>query len=153
VITENTQGEELYYEVVGAGEPLLLVHGAAAAGSQFKQNNFHAELSSRFRVITLDLTGLGHSSRVASVRPAQWCDDVVNVLDAAGADRAHVYGVSLGARVAGRVALDYPARVISLTVDAPITRSTAGNARLSDRFSKPEEASPQQAENWRSMHG
>jgi pimeloyl-ACP methyl ester carboxylesterase len=53
---------------------------------------------------------------------AQLADDAVAVMDEAGAERAHVYGISLGGMVAQEVALRYPERVQALVLGA----TTAG---------------------------
>jgi pimeloyl-ACP methyl ester carboxylesterase len=72
-------------------------------------------LEERFRVIRYDARGIGRSD----VPPGPYtvelaASDAVAVLDAAGAEAAHVLGVSLGGIVAQEVALTYPDRVRSL---------------------------------------
>jgi pimeloyl-ACP methyl ester carboxylesterase len=62
----------------------------------------------------------GHSPWPYTV--AQMADDAVAVLDAAGVERAHVYGISLGGMVAQELALRYPQRVEALILGA----TTAG---------------------------
>src|SRR5262249_32369166 len=52
-----------------------------------------------------------------------------------GVDRVHMYGVSLGARVALRTAIDTPSIVASLCLDMPIiANDEAGHSALTDRF-------------------
>jgi pimeloyl-ACP methyl ester carboxylesterase len=51
-------------------------------------------------------------------------DDAIAVMDAAGMDRAHLYGISLGGMVAQEVALRYPGRVEAVVLGA----TTAGGA-------------------------
>ncbi|AXK88894.1 Pimeloyl-ACP methyl ester carboxylesterase [Nocardia farcinica] len=150
--TLTIDGVEVYYEQHGTGEEVLLVHGAAASGRWF--GDLIPRLAAEYRVIVPDLRGLGRSQRVAPLeRPQVWVEDMWRLLDELGLDRVHVCGVSLGSRIAGRLALDHPARVRTLTVDAPIVGlSSSGNASLNTVFTAvdPESA---QAREWRELHG
>lgn len=146
------KGARLYYEDLGEGEPLLLIHGAAASGLWF--GDLPARLAETHRVIMPDLRGLGRSERVAGLDGAQaWVEDMWHMLDVAGAASAHVMGVSLGSRIAARMAIEAPSRVRTLTVDAPIIGISAhGNTSLSNVFGEVDEAS-EQAREWAQLHG
>jgi pimeloyl-ACP methyl ester carboxylesterase len=119
--TPNTVGVDLYYEERGDGEPLLLLAGAGQSSVTVVDSGLADLFARYFRVVLMDVTGMGRSARVTQVNPAQWTQDVISVLDAAGLERAHLGGSSLGARVAARVAADYPGRVNTLLIDMPIT--------------------------------
>jgi pimeloyl-ACP methyl ester carboxylesterase len=76
-------------------------------------------LARSFRVIAFDNRDTGQSGRVAlPYSVAQMVDDAVAVLDAAGEQRAHVYGMSLGSLVAQEMALGHPDRVEALVLGA-----------------------------------
>src|SRR4051794_5833622 len=79
-----------------------------------------------FRVVSFDNRGVGRSSRPPGpYGVASMADDAVAVLDAAGIDRAHVYGISLGGMIAQEIALRRPERVDSMVLGA----TTPGGAR------------------------
>jgi 3-oxoadipate enol-lactonase len=101
----------------GAGPAVLLI-----AGQGMTVEGWWATipvLARAFRVIAFDNRDTGQSSRVPwPYSLGQMAHDAVAVLDAAGVDRAHVYGISLGSLVAQEVALRYPDRVEALVLGA-----------------------------------
>ena len=145
-------GVDIYYETSGQGEPLLLIHGAAASGLWF--GDLPARLTQTHKVIMPDLRGLGRSQRIAELEgPRVWVQDMWRLLDVLGANKVHIIGVSLGSRIAGRMALERPERLFSLTVDAPIIGISAhGASALKNVFGAVEEGSPQ-AREWAKLHG
>src|SRR5205085_8369833 len=100
---------ELYWESTGHGPPVLPI-----AGRGMTVDGWWATipvLARSFRVIAFDNRDTGRSSRLPGpYSVAQMADDAVAVLDAAGEQRAHVYGISLGSLVAQEVALRHPDR-------------------------------------------
>jgi len=150
--TFDVDGVRVFYEECGSGDPLLLIHGAAASGLWY--SDVIPLLAEHYRVIVPDLRGLGRSERVAPLtEPQIWVSDILRVLDAASADYVHVVGASLGSRIGGRIALEHRDRVRTLTVDGPIIGLNAhGNAALSSAFAPVEEDSEQGRE-WRYLHG
>jgi 3-oxoadipate enol-lactonase len=91
----DSNGEPISYEVVGAGAPLVLCHGAGGNHASW----FHqvATFSDRYRVITWDHRAFGRSSSASGVGdPTVSIGYLGALLDAAGADRAHVVGQSMG---------------------------------------------------------
>jgi pimeloyl-ACP methyl ester carboxylesterase len=107
----------LHWESAGAGEPVLLVAGLALPATSWWRTV--PVLARRFRVLTYDHAGVGRSSALrAPFNTAAMALDAVSVLDAAGVERAHIYGTSLGGLVAQQIAVRHPNRVRSLVLGA-----------------------------------
>src|SRR5690349_17203444 len=74
-------------------------------------------IARRHRAILFDNRGTGRSAAVRGrLTMAGMAEDAVSVLDAAGADSAHVIGASMGGMIAQHVALDHRERVRSLVL-------------------------------------
>jgi 3-oxoadipate enol-lactonase len=108
---------ELFYESVGSGPAVLLISGQAMTLDAWWRTV--PVLSGSFQVLSFDNRDVGRSSRwPLPYVVAQMADDAVAVLDAAGVERAHAYGLSLGGMVAQELALRYPERVRALVLGA-----------------------------------
>jgi 3-oxoadipate enol-lactonase len=108
---------KLHWESFGEGPAVLLV-----AGQGMTVDGWWATipvLARSFRVIAFDNRDTGRSSRLPwPYAVAHMAEDAVAVLDAAGEQRAHVYGISLGSLVAQEVALRHSDRVEALVLGA-----------------------------------
>jgi pimeloyl-ACP methyl ester carboxylesterase len=106
----------LYYEVSGAGEPLLLIAGRAS--DHHLWNLVRGDFANRYRVIVYDQRGTGQSDKpeqpVYSTRG--FAQDAIAILDDLGLPRAHVYGVSMGGMVGQWFGIDYPDRIGALVL-------------------------------------
>jgi 3-oxoadipate enol-lactonase len=115
--TRAEDGCRLHYQVVGrpGGDPVLLIQGLGAdmTGWTFQR----LALAPRYRTIAIDNRGAGRSDKpFGRYTLDQMADDAVAVLDAAGIERAHVIGASMGGAIAQLLALRHPARVESLVL-------------------------------------
>jgi pimeloyl-ACP methyl ester carboxylesterase len=114
----RVNGVELYYELSGSGEPLVLVHGSW--GDHHNWDPVVSPLAESFRVLAYDRRG--HS---ASERPAgqgtvfEDADDLAGLIDELGLAPAHVAGNSFGAIISLRAATRRPDVFRSLIVHEP----------------------------------
>lgn len=114
-VASAADGTQLQWTVEGEGEPLLLIAGQATAMAEWAPA---AALAQHFRVIRFDHRRTGGSGRGDAWRYTTrfFAADAIAVLDAAGVEAAHVYGHSMGGRVAQWLAIDHPARVRTLVL-------------------------------------
>ncbi len=106
---------ELYYEVWGAGEPVLFLHGlGSSSGGWVLQRDVFA---AQHQVILVDARGHGRSSKPPGPYSIpMFAADIVGLLDRLAMTAVHVVGLSLGGMIGFQMAVDFPARVKSLTV-------------------------------------
>ena len=88
-------GGNLYYEVEGAGEALVFIHGWL--GNLRMWDCQARALAGSYRVVRCDMRGFG--STTERVEFAYWAD-VAALLDHLGVDRAHIVGQSFGGAIA-----------------------------------------------------
>jgi pyruvate dehydrogenase E2 component (dihydrolipoamide acetyltransferase) len=117
--TADVGGRKISYAGAGTdGEVILLVHGYG--GDRNSWLFLQEPLAARYRVYALDLPGHGTSAKdVGDGSIGMLAGAVTGVLDALGADRAHLVGHSMGGAVALAVAASAPGRIASLTLIAP----------------------------------
>lgn len=108
----------IYYRVVGAGKPLVLVHGLSGSTRWWAKNI--DSLANQFRLYLIDLIGFGQSQ---SGHPFILDEAVFYLkkwLDYANLERASFVGHSMGGMIAADFTSDFPDRVERLVlVDAP----------------------------------
>ena len=110
--TENN-GVKIYWEEEGKGAPLLLIMGLGWPSYMWYRTK--PLVAEQYRTITFDNRGAGRSDVPAGPYSiAAMASDAATVLDAAGIESAHLYGVSMGGMIAQEFALQYPKRVKSL---------------------------------------
>jgi 3-oxoadipate enol-lactonase len=108
---------KLHWERTGSGPPVLLIMGLGLSGGAWWRTT--SVLADHLQVVTFDNRGIGRSRAVVQAYSTEvMADDAASVLDDAGIEHAHVYGVSLGGMVAQQVALRHPERVTSLVLGA-----------------------------------
>jgi 3-oxoadipate enol-lactonase len=111
-VREGTTPNGIAYDVRGSGPTVVLVHGGILDRRMW---DHEADAwSSRFRVVRYDLRGHGRSADITT--PFSASDDVLAVLDAVGAPRAHLVGLSKGGAVALDFTLTHPERVDRLVL-------------------------------------
>lgn len=116
----NNNGVELEYETFGDGQPqtVLLINGLGSQLTRYPEPFCEKLVAQGYRVIRFDNRDVGKSTWFKpgdAYKLTDMADDAVAVLDAAGVDKAHVVGVSMGGMIGQSVAIEHPARTLSLT--------------------------------------
>ncbi len=116
-----SNGARIHWDADGAGTPVLLIMGHLYSSRMW--HPLLPALTQRHRAIRFDNRGTGESDTTASVTVEQFAADALAVLEAAGAERAHIYGVSMGGGIAAEFAMRYPDRVASLVLGCTMLKS------------------------------
>jgi pimeloyl-ACP methyl ester carboxylesterase len=113
----NRDGVRIYYEVHGSGPPLLLTHGYSSTSAMWQGQI--AALSKHHKLVLWDIRGHGQSDYPddpAAYSEALTVADMTALLDAVGADRAIVGGLSLGGYMSLAFYRAHPERVRALLI-------------------------------------
>ena len=109
----ENQGARIYWDEQGHGAPVLLIMGLGYSSHMWYR--IRPALAARYLTIALDNRGVGRSDLPAGPYPiGLMASDAAAVLDAAGIESAHVFGISMGGMIAQEFALQYPKRLWSL---------------------------------------
>jgi pimeloyl-ACP methyl ester carboxylesterase len=110
---------DLYYETFGAPtDPVLLLANGLGSQSINYEDDWCEMFAARgFSVVRFDNRDTGLSTKCANetYTLSDMAGDAIAVLDAVGAARAHILGVSMGGMIVQRVAIDHPERLLSMT--------------------------------------
>jgi pimeloyl-ACP methyl ester carboxylesterase len=156
----NTNNLDLFYDVHGAGEPMLLLHGFGGTGQSDWRNQIPV-FSQSFRVVAPDLRGHGRTDHPETITGPEFfalaTTDVVALLRALKLGPVHVCGFSMGASIASWVCLTAPSMVRSLILvsgAARINRDIApGLFELWEGLADPDGVDPGWAAVLARLHG
>ncbi len=121
----SVNGLEMYYEIHGTGQPLVLLHGAfSAIGTSF--GNVLPELAKTRQVIAFEMQAHGRTADIdRPLSMEQMADDTAAALRQLGIENADFFGFSMGAGIALQVAIRHP-EVVRKLVLASVTYKLDG---------------------------
>jgi pimeloyl-ACP methyl ester carboxylesterase len=120
----EVNGVNLYYETLGTGRPLILLHGGLGSGEMF--GPILPALSERHLVIVPDLQGHGRTADIdRPIDIRHMADDIAALIDHLGLEKPDLVGYSLGGGVAFFTAVKYPQRVGKLVMASAHIRRDA----------------------------
>ena len=129
--TAEVNGQTLYYEIHGAGEPLLCVMGLSADTLAWLLQL--PAFSASHRTIVFDNRDVGQSSLAAGpYEIADMARDALALADALELDSFHLLGVSMGGAIAQEMALAAPERVRTLTLAVTFPAGGAWARKLAE---------------------
>src|SRR5688572_21855471 len=109
----NVNGMQMYYEVSGTGDPLIVLHGAYM--NIPTMGEIIPRLARTHKVYAVEMQGHGRTTDIA--RPITYqnlADDVAAFMSSVGLQRADVFGYSMGGQVGLQLAIRHPAKVNKL---------------------------------------
>jgi pimeloyl-ACP methyl ester carboxylesterase len=126
--TVHVNDIDMYYEIHGAGEPLLMIQGLGFEISSMVNEPAKAryldKFTDRYQVVLFDYRGVGRTDKPDIPYTIDMiADDTVVLMDVLGIQRAHIMGTSMGSQIAQTIAAKYPDRVRSLILVVGFTRA------------------------------
>jgi pimeloyl-ACP methyl ester carboxylesterase len=122
--TVEVNGMQMYYEVSGEGDPLIVLHGAYM--NIPTMGAIVPKLAETHKVYALEFQGHGRTTDID--RPITYpnlADDVAAFMDAVGIEKADIFGYSMGSAAGLRLAIDHPEKVDQL-VAASVAYDVSG---------------------------
>src|SRR5262245_2835501 len=116
----DVNGARVAYAEAGSGETVLLLHSSASSSVQWR--SLTEILAARWRVLAPDLYGYGQTDQRPGPGSTGFADEagLAEAVLAHSAERIHLVGHSYGGAVALRFAVDWPERLLSLTLIEPV---------------------------------
>ena len=144
----SVNGLNLYYEVHGVGEPLILLHGGVGAIQMFGE--VLPFLAQNRQVVAVDLQAHGRTADID--RPLRYelmADDIAALIKHMGIEEADVMGYSLGGGAALRTAIGHPEVVRKLVLVSTPFKSDgwypeilAGMGQMGSQVAEPMKQTP-----------
>ncbi|MEE2954896.1 MAG: alpha/beta hydrolase [Pseudomonadota bacterium] len=100
-------GVRIYYEVIGTGPPLLMLHANPCDHRMWMYQISH--FSRYFKVIATDMRGYGRSDKPQKQYP--FCDlirDIIGVCQQENVSRGILMGASMGSKIGFQVGIEHP---------------------------------------------
>jgi pimeloyl-ACP methyl ester carboxylesterase len=111
----SVNGLDLYYEIYGSGEPLVLLPGGFMTVEAMGE--IVPRLAATRRVIGVELQGHGHTADIERpLRFASMADDIAALIRHLGLERSDIFGYSLGGAVGLQTAIRHPEMVRRLAL-------------------------------------
>jgi pimeloyl-ACP methyl ester carboxylesterase len=127
----EANGQQLYYEIHGEGEPLLCVHGLSCDTLAWIPQI--EAFASEYRTLIFDNRDVGQSSMSEpGYAIADMARDALALADALELESFHLLGVSMGGAIAQEMALQAPDRIRTLTLAVTFSTGGAYSRRLAE---------------------
>lgn len=111
-------GVKINFQVMGEGEPILLIHGYYAnMKNNWIDNGIAPALAKKYKVVLMDNRGHGKSDKpqTAEAYGDNMWKDAIAVLDHLKIEKAHIHGYSMGGSMLTQILYHHPERVLTAT--------------------------------------
>ncbi len=100
---------DMYYEIHGEGEPVVLIAGLNSDHALYRE--IIPRLAESYKVVAFDNRGVGQTDKPDIPYSIEMmAEDTAGLLNALGIEQAHLLGTSMGGRIATALALRYPSK-------------------------------------------
>jgi 3-oxoadipate enol-lactonase len=134
----TTENVNIYYEIIGQGEPLVMIRGISSNVDHWYEQV--PVLSKKYQLLVFDNRGIARSSDPdGAFSTRDMAADTVGLMEAVGIKKAHVLGYSMGGMIAQEMALTYPEKVnglILVATDCGISLRIKAKPEFSRLFSE-----------------
>jgi len=125
--TVHVNDIDMYYEIHGSGEPLVMIQGLGFEISSMVtapgKARYLDKFTDRYRVLLFDCRGVGRTDKPDMPYTIDMIvNDTIGLMDALGIQTAHIMGTSMGSQIAQIIAAKYSDRVRSLVLVVGFTR-------------------------------
>jgi 3-oxoadipate enol-lactonase len=125
--TVHVNDINIYYEIHGYGEPLVMIQGLGFEISSMVtepgKSRYIDKFTDNYQIIVFDYRGVGRTDKPdLPYSIGMLADDTVGLMDALGIQKAHIMGTSMGSQIAQTIAAKYPERVKGLILVVGFTR-------------------------------
>ncbi len=119
---EKINDIQMYYEIHGDGEPLVLIVGLGTDISEW--DGIIRWLAKKYKVLAFDNRGAGHTDKPDIPYSIEMmAHDTAGLMQTLGIEQAHILGISMGGRIALALALRHPKSVKKLVLVSTSARS------------------------------
>ena len=123
----------LYHEIIGTGEPVVLIHGYGETSEVWHQ--LASDLEKEYQFLIVDLPGFGKSAVQESLSMTSMVDDIKEIMDSISWNKAVLLGHSMGGYVSLEFAHLYPEMLCGLgllhsTANADTVAKTEGRRKV-----------------------
>jgi pimeloyl-ACP methyl ester carboxylesterase len=119
--TVKVNGIDVYYEIHGKGEPLIIIQWAGVEITSISR--LITEFAKNYKVTALDNRGVGRTDMPDMPYSIEMmAEDTIGLMDEMGIKSAHFIGISMGSRIAQVIGVKYPERVKSLILNVAAAR-------------------------------
>ncbi len=123
----SSDGLDIHYMTRGEGTPVVLIHGYTAnAEDKWFKTGVVEELAKTHRVVAIDCRGHGRSDKPHEPEKygPQMAEDVIELMDHLGIEKAHVHGFSMGGGIVTQLLARHQDRIITASYGGSGVRET-----------------------------
>jgi len=116
---KSEDGLNIHFEIEGTGPEVVMIHGfESSLEGNWRRPGMTDALKAENRCVMIDCRGHGESDKPYDPKMygAKMLDDVIELMDHLGIEKANILGYSMGSSISLNVALSHPKRVKSVTL-------------------------------------